>query len=56
MDKKTQKRVTILREKVQKLNKLIAGIKGQNDEPEELEKVEAELRKTQEELDKLLQP
>ncbi len=54
MDKKTQKRVTILREKIQKLQKLVAGVKTQNDEPEELAKMEADLQKMKDELEKLL--
>ena len=54
MDKKTQKRVTVLREKVQKLQKLVAGIRTQNDDPEELQRLEADLSKTKEELAKLL--
>lgn len=54
MDKKTQKRVTILRQRVQKLKKMLAGVKAQNDDPDEVKWVEAELQKVAGELDCLL--
>lgn len=54
MDKKTQKRVTILRQHLQQLQQRLAGAKKQNDEPDELAQIEREVHKTQAELKDLL--
>lgn len=54
MDKKTQKRVTILRQHLQQLQQRLAGAKKQNDDPDELAQIEQELHKTQTELKDLL--
>ncbi|QDV21972.1 hypothetical protein [Aureliella helgolandensis] len=55
MDKKTQKRVGILRQRIQKLQKVLACVKSQADEPDEIEKVEKELGDARLELETLLQ-
>lgn len=54
MDKKTQKKVSVLRQRVQKLQKTLAGVKMQTDEPDEVERIEQELTQTKSEIANLL--
>ena len=43
MDKKAKKRMEILRQRQDKTEKLLKGVKAQTDEPGEVEKIEADL-------------
>ena len=43
MDKKTKKRLEILRQKVEKTQKLLTDAKQQTDEPDEIRKVEQQI-------------
>ncbi len=43
MDKKTKKRIEILRQKVEKSQKLLADAKKQTDEPDEVTKIEQQI-------------
>lgn len=53
MDKKAKKNLSLLREKVQKLKKQLAGAKQQDDEPGEIERLEQEIAKLDEQIEKL---
>ncbi len=53
MNKKIKKKLEVLRAKVQKLQKQIAGARQQSDEAGEVARLEAELAKAQEELEAL---
>lgn len=53
MDKKAQKRVAILRQRVQKLQKMLAGVKSQTDEPDEVRQLEQELQDAKAEIERL---
>lgn len=50
MDKKTKKRITVLRERLQKLQKMVAGAKQQSDEADELKELKQQIEKAQVEL------
>ena len=54
MDKKTKKRITVLRERLQKLQKMLAGAKQQTDEPDEIRLLEEQIEKTKAELSTLV--
>ncbi|MCC7337939.1 MAG: hypothetical protein IT422_22855 [Pirellulaceae bacterium] len=54
MDKKTQKRITIVRARVQQLQRMLAGVKLQSDESDEVKHAEQELHKVKAELADLL--
>jgi hypothetical protein len=43
MDKKTKKRLEILRQKLEKSQKLLASAKIQTDEPDEIENIEKQI-------------
>lgn len=43
MDKKTKKRLEILRQKVEKQQKVLAAAKQQTDEPDEIENIEKQI-------------
>ena len=43
MDKKTKKRLEILRSKVEKYQKVLAAARKQTDEPDEIEKIEQQI-------------
>ena len=43
MDKKTKKRLEILRQKLEKSQKLLAAAKTQTDEPDEIENIEKQI-------------
>ena len=56
MDKKTKKRIELLRKKISELQPRLAGAKKQLDDPDEVRKLESELAAAQAELEKLKQP
>lgn len=53
MDKKAQKRVAILRQRVQNLQRMLAGAKSQTDEPNEIKRIEKDLQDAKAEIDRL---
>ena len=53
MDKKAKKRIEVLRKKIAELQPRLAGARKQNDDPEELRTLEADLAAAQAELEKL---
>lgn len=53
MDKKTKKRLDVIRQKMQTKRQQLAGAKKQDDEPGEVERLEKELAELQAEVDKL---
>ena len=50
MDKKTKKRLEVLRQKVEKTQKLLASARAQTDEPDEIENLEKQLAQYQSEI------
>lgn len=50
MDKKTKKRTAVLRERLQKLQQMLAGARQQRDDVNEVLELERQLAKTREEL------
>ena len=50
MDKKSKKRVEVIKQKLQKLQLQLNGAKQQNDEPGEVERIEQEIQTLKEEL------
>ncbi len=53
MDKKAKKRVEVLRKKISQTQQLLAAAKQQPDDPDEPAKLQAEIDKMQEEMQKL---
>lgn len=53
MDKKAQKRMEILRKKINELQPRLAGARKQMDDPDEVRHLEAELAAAQAEIEKL---
>ena len=53
MDKKAKKRLDVINQKVAKLRQQLSGARQQNDEPGEVERLEAEIKALQEESAKL---
>lgn len=53
MDKKTKKKLEVLRQKLQKLRLQVAGAKQQQDEPGEVERLEKDIATLQAEVEKL---
>lgn len=53
MDKKTKKRLEVLRQKIEKTQKLIAAAKQQTDEPDEIVKLEEQLAQLKAEVESL---
>lgn len=53
MDKKTKKRLEILRQKVEKTLKILAAAKLQTDEPDEVEKIEKQIAEYKAEIAEL---
>jgi DNA-binding FrmR family transcriptional regulator len=51
VDKKEKKRIVVLRERLKKLQQMLAGVKQQCDDPREAEEVEQQIAKTKSELD-----
>lgn len=50
MDKKTKKRIQVLRERMQKLEKLLAGARAQPDDQKEIQDYEQQIAKIKAEL------
>jgi hypothetical protein len=50
MDKKAKKRVQVLRERLPKLEKMLAGARAQPDDPREIKDLEDEIAKIKQEL------
>ena len=53
MDTKAKKRIEVLRKRIPQLQLLLAAAKQQPDDPEEPARLQAELAKVQEEIQKL---
>ncbi len=53
MDKKAKKRIEVLRKKISQTQQLLAAAKQQPDDPEEPARLQAEIDKMQEEMQKL---
>ena len=53
MDKKTKKRLEILRQKVEKQQKVLAAAKQQTDEPDEVENIEKQIAEYKAEIAEL---
>lgn len=53
MDKKTKKKIEVARKKIDNLLKQLAGAKQQTDEPDEIQKLEAEIEAKRAEIEKL---
>lgn len=50
MDKKAKKRIAVLRTRLQKLERMLAGAKQQCDDPEEVKDLEQQISRAREEL------
>lgn len=53
MDKKTKKRLEVLRKKLEKAQKLLAAAKLQTDEPDEIVQIESQITALNEEIAEL---
>ena len=53
MDKKAKKRIEVLQPKLQQLRQQVAGAKKQLDDPDEVKRLEAEIKAVEAELAKL---
>jgi len=53
MDKKSKKRLEVLRQKQEKFRKLLTAAKQQTDEPDEVSKIEEQLVQIQSEIDEI---
>lgn len=53
MDKKAKKRLEVLRQKIQKSEKLLAAAKAQPDEPGEAEAIEQQITEYRAEIEKI---
>ena len=53
MDKKAKKRLEVLRQKLQKSEKLLAAAKQQTDEPDEVENIERQIAEIKAEIEKI---
>ena len=53
MDKKTKKKIDVIRQRKQKLQKQLAGAKQQDDEPGEVERLEQQIADCDAEVEKL---
>ena len=53
MDKKTKKKLEVLRQRLQKLRQQLAGAKQQQDEPDEVERLENRISTMEAEAEKL---
>ncbi|MDB2686715.1 hypothetical protein N9Y42_05845 [Mariniblastus sp.] len=53
MDKKAKKRLEVLRQKLQKTEKLLAAAKQQTDEPDEVENIERQIAEIKAEIEKI---
>ena len=53
MDKKSKKKLEVLRQRLQKLKQQLAGAKQQDDEPGEVARIEKEINQAEMEAEKL---
>jgi hypothetical protein len=53
MDKKAQKKIDVIRPRLQKLRQQLAGAKTQMDDPDEVRRLEADIAKAEAEIEKL---
>jgi len=53
MDKKAKKKLAVLKPKLQRLQRLLAGAKQQVDDPEEITQLEQQVSETEAEIEKL---
>ena len=53
MDKKAKKRIDVLRKKISQLQRQLAGATQQMDDPDEVERLKAEIAAAQAEIEKL---
>ena len=53
MDKKAKKRLGVLRQKIQKQEKLLAAAKQQTDEPDEVTNIEQQIAEIKAEIEKI---
>ena len=53
MDKKAKKRLEVLRQKLQKTEKLLAAAKQQTDEPDEVANIERQVAELKAEIEKI---
>jgi len=53
MDKKAKKRLEVLRQKLQKQEKLLAAAKQQTDEPDEVANIERQINEIKAEIEKI---
>lgn len=53
MDKKTKKKIDVLRKRIAKTQQQVAGAKLQPDEPDEVENLQKEIAKMKEEIERL---
>ena len=56
MDKKAQKRIDLLRKKINDLQQRLAGARKQMDDPDEVRQLETDLAAAKEEIEKLKTP
>jgi len=53
MDKKTKKKLETARQRLQKLRQQLAGVKKQQDEPDEVERLQKEMASVEAQIEKL---
>lgn len=53
MNKKIRKKMDVIRQRLQKLHKQLAGAKQQTDDPEEIKRLEEKIAEDEAELEKL---
>lgn len=53
MDKKAKHRIDVLNQRLQKLRQQLAGARQQSDEPDEVPRLEREIKAVSEEVEKL---
>jgi len=53
MDKKAKKRLDLLHQRVQKLRTMLAGVRKQLDDPEEVTQLEKQIAEAEAEIDKI---
>ena len=54
MDRKNKKRIAVLRERLHKLERMLAGARQQHDDPKEVEELREDVEKTRRALDMLI--
>lgn len=53
MNKKTKKKIEVLRQRIQKLKQQLAGARQQDDEPGEVQRLESEIAEAEAQIEKL---